>query len=92
MTTDKLGRRTILLPCQTLLVVILFTVGGLNYSGATTGNAGAGTALVSDPSSRMTMILIVSACHLLSLDILIPGYRHVAVCLLGGAPFCPFEE
>jgi hypothetical protein len=54
MTTDKLGRRTILLPCQTLLVVILFTVGGLNYSGATntgaTANAAAGTALVSHPS------------------------------------------
>jgi hypothetical protein len=52
LTTDKLGRRTILLPCQTLLVVILFVVGGLHFSGATAtdptaANAAAGTALVS---------------------------------------------
>jgi SP family general alpha glucoside:H+ symporter-like MFS transporter len=51
LTTDKLGRRTILLPCQTLLVVILFVVGGLHFSGATAtdptlANAAAGTALV----------------------------------------------
>ena len=51
LTTDKLGRRTILLPCQTLLVVILFVVGGLHFSGATEtdptlANAAAGTALV----------------------------------------------
>lgn len=47
LTTDKLGRRSILLPCQTILCVVLFVVGGLDWSGATTGNVGAGTALVS---------------------------------------------
>lgn len=47
MTTDKLGRRSILLPCQTILCVVLFIVGGLDWSGATSGNVSAGTALVS---------------------------------------------
>ena len=46
LTTDKLGRRTILLPCQTFLCFVLFTVGGLYYADASRGNAAAGTALV----------------------------------------------
>lgn len=46
VTSDKLGRRSILLPCQTFLCFVLFTVGGLHWSGATTGNVGAGTALL----------------------------------------------
>jgi len=45
--SECLGRRTNLLPCQTLFVVILSVVGGLHFSGATTTNATAGTALVS---------------------------------------------
>jgi len=48
LSTDKIGRRTTVLPCQTLLCFILFVVGGLHWSGATTGNAAAGTGLVSD--------------------------------------------
>jgi hypothetical protein len=47
LSTDKLGRRTIINTCQTLVCVILFVVGGLYWTGATTGNAAAGTALVS---------------------------------------------
>jgi hypothetical protein len=48
VTSDEFGRRTILLPLQTFLCFVLFTVGGLYWSGATTGNVAAGTALVSD--------------------------------------------
>jgi len=46
LTADKLGRRTIINTCQTLVVAILFIVGGLHWSGATGSNAAAGTALV----------------------------------------------
>jgi hypothetical protein len=103
MTTDKLGRRTILLPCQTLLVVILFTVGGLNYSGATntgaTANAAAGTALVSPPSGTTTQehhdtgaLLTQPACHLLPLDVLVPGHCHVTIRLLRRASLGSLKE
>lgn len=51
LTTDKLGRRTIVNSCETLVCVVLFTVGGLFWTGATTGNAAAGTALVRHYSS-----------------------------------------
>jgi SP family general alpha glucoside:H+ symporter-like MFS transporter len=47
LSTDKLGRRIIINSCQTLVCVILFIVGGLYWTGATHGNAAAGTALVS---------------------------------------------
>jgi hypothetical protein len=79
LSTDKLGRRTLLLPLQTLLCFILFTVGGLYWSGATTGAVAAGTALV----SLIQEASLTSARHLLFLDFLFPGYRHVAVCLFG---------
>ncbi|ORY31052.1 general substrate transporter [Naematelia encephala] len=46
LSTDKLGRRPTVLTCQVTLCVILFVVGGLQYTGATTGNAAAGTALL----------------------------------------------
>lgn len=46
LSTDKFGRRIIINTCQTLVCVILFVVGGLYWTGATTGNAAAGTALV----------------------------------------------
>ncbi|KAK5053225.1 hypothetical protein LTR84_002199 [Exophiala bonariae] len=45
-SVDKLGRRTIINTCQTATCGILFIVGGLHWSGATTGNASAGTALL----------------------------------------------
>ncbi|KAN0102857.1 MFS general substrate transporter [Hyaloscypha variabilis] len=45
LSTDKLGRRIIINSCQTLVCVILFIVGGLYWTGATHGNAAAGTAL-----------------------------------------------
>ena len=93
LTTDKLGRRTIFLPCQTLLVVILFVVGGLHFSGATTTNATAGTALVSIISEvERTIWLTCQVGHLLLVDILLPSHCDVAVRLLGGTPVCPFEE
>ncbi|KIX09569.1 uncharacterized protein Z518_00649 [Rhinocladiella mackenziei CBS 650.93] len=41
--------RTTINTCQTLICVILFVVGGLFWTGATTGNATAGTALVRPP-------------------------------------------
>ena len=46
LSTDKLGRRTIINSCQTLVCVVLFAVGGLYWTGATSGNAAAATALV----------------------------------------------
>ncbi|KAK6371393.1 hypothetical protein LTS17_009124 [Exophiala oligosperma] len=46
LTTDKFGRRTIINTCETAVCVILFVVGGLYWTGATTGNASAGTALL----------------------------------------------
>ncbi|KAK8147894.1 hypothetical protein G3M48_000772 [Beauveria asiatica] len=46
LSTDKLGRRRIINTCETFICVILFTVGGLYWTGATTGNAAAGTALL----------------------------------------------
>lgn len=45
-STDKFGRRTILNTCQTLVCLILFVVGGLYWTGASTGNVAAGTGLV----------------------------------------------
>ncbi|KAJ5825160.1 hypothetical protein N7474_002298 [Penicillium riverlandense] len=42
-TTDKFGRRAIINTCQTLVCVVLFICGGLYWTGATTGNAKAGT-------------------------------------------------
>ncbi len=45
-STDRFGRRIIINACQTLVCVILFIVGGLYWTGATTGNAASGTALV----------------------------------------------
>ncbi|KAI5458760.1 hypothetical protein BGZ63DRAFT_432233 [Mariannaea sp. PMI_226] len=45
LSTDYLGRRMIINSCQTFICVILFTVGALYWTGATTGNAAAGTAL-----------------------------------------------
>ncbi|KAL7893150.1 general substrate transporter [Trichoderma sp. SZMC 28014] len=46
LSTDKLGRRTIVNSCETLVCVVLFVVGGLFWTGATTGNAAAGTGLL----------------------------------------------
>lgn len=97
LTTDKLGRRTILLPCQTFLCFVLFTVGGLYWSGAVDGNAAAGTALVSTflfdyhiaIERRLTHI---TARNLLSLDVLLPGYCHVAIRLLCRAAICYPEK
>lgn len=90
-TSDKFGRRAILLPLQTFLCVVLFTVGGLQWSGATTGNVAAGTALVS-PSllTKYSSGAEVDgvACNLLFLDILVPGYCYVAIRLLGRTSFC----
>ncbi|KAL7919433.1 general substrate transporter [Trichoderma austrokoningii] len=48
LSTDKLGRRTIVNSCETLVCVVLFVVGGLFWTGATSGNAAAGTALLVD--------------------------------------------
>ena len=47
LSTDYLGRRMIINTCQTLVCFILFIVGGVYYAGATSGNAAAGTGLVS---------------------------------------------
>ncbi|KAH7356508.1 general substrate transporter [Rhexocercosporidium sp. MPI-PUGE-AT-0058] len=46
LSTDKIGRRVVINGCQTFVCVILFIVGGLFWTGATTGNAAAGTALL----------------------------------------------
>jgi hypothetical protein len=46
-TTDKLGRRNLVCVCQTVAVVVLFVVGGLYYTGATSGNVQGGIAIVS---------------------------------------------
>ncbi|KAJ6785288.1 hypothetical protein PWT90_01088 [Aphanocladium album] len=46
LSTDKLGRRTIINVCETFICVILFLVGGLYWAGATDGNAAAATALL----------------------------------------------
>jgi len=46
LTADKVGRRLIVNGCQTLVLAVLFTVGGLQWSGAITGNVAAGTALL----------------------------------------------
>ncbi|KAM0514528.1 hypothetical protein ACHAPE_006823 [Trichoderma viride] len=64
LSTDKLGRRTIVNCCETLVCVVLFVVGGLFWTGATTGNAAAGTGLVR----------LHSIGNLLRMDILLPNY------------------
>ncbi|KAK3175823.1 hypothetical protein K4F52_009956 [Lecanicillium sp. MT-2017a] len=46
MSTDKLGRRTIINSCETFVCTVLFIVGALHWTGATSGNAAAGTALL----------------------------------------------
>ncbi|RSH83089.1 uncharacterized protein EHS24_006746 [Apiotrichum porosum] len=46
IASDAIGRRWIINVCQTFCVLILFTVGGLWWTGATSGNAAAGTALL----------------------------------------------
>ncbi|KAH8819233.1 hypothetical protein F5884DRAFT_743652 [Xylogone sp. PMI_703] len=66
-STDKFGRRTIINTCQTFICVILFTVGGLYWTGATTGNVAAGTTLLI--SFLLTSFLVG---YLLLLDLLIP--------------------
>jgi SP family general alpha glucoside:H+ symporter-like MFS transporter len=58
LSTDKFGRRTIINTCQTLVCVILFIVGGLYWTGATTGNAAAGTGLVRPPILRHLILYI----------------------------------
>jgi len=45
-STDRFGRRDIINTCETLVCVILFVVGALYWTGATTGNSAAGTALL----------------------------------------------
>lgn len=45
-STDKLGRRTIINSCETFVCMVLFTVGGLYWTGATKGNEAGGTALL----------------------------------------------
>jgi hypothetical protein len=71
------------LPLQTFLVVILFVVGGLQWSGATTGNVAAGTALVRVlVEARRMIVLTTPACNLLLLDLLFPGHRDVSIRLL----------
>lgn len=63
LTVDRLGRRLIVNICETLVVIICFTVGALYWTGATTGNKAAGTALVSleqpTPSSILTIQLVI---------------------------------
>jgi SP family general alpha glucoside:H+ symporter-like MFS transporter len=46
LTTDKLGRHLIVNVLETFVVLICFIVGALYWTGATTGNAAAGTGLV----------------------------------------------
>lgn len=70
LSTDKFGRRTIVNSCQTLVVVILFAVGAMYWTGATTGNKKAGAALVSGetssafPSLLMTMMKLTGKQNL----------------------------
>lgn len=51
LSTDKLGRRTIITVAETFVVIVLCAVGGLYWTGATTGIESAGTALVRYPST-----------------------------------------
>lgn len=46
LTADKVGRRITICTAETACVCILFAVGGLYWSGATTGAVSAGTALL----------------------------------------------
>lgn len=46
LSVDYLGRRLIINCLMTFICVILFVVGGLYWTGATTGNASAGTGLL----------------------------------------------
>jgi hypothetical protein len=55
-STDKFGRRIIINTCQTLVCLILFIVGALYWTGATTGNAAAGTGLVHLPVLRYLVL------------------------------------
>lgn len=49
LSADRLGRRMIVNVCETCVVVICFIVGALYWTGASTGNKAAGSALVSNP-------------------------------------------
>ncbi|PON23295.1 hypothetical protein TGAM01_v207822 [Trichoderma gamsii] len=63
LTTDKLGRRTIVNSCETLVCVVLFVVGGLFWTGATTGNAAAGTALTGPITFFFNSITGIATCY-----------------------------
>ncbi|OIW26886.1 MFS general substrate transporter [Coniochaeta ligniaria NRRL 30616] len=93
LSTDKFGRRTIINTCQTLICVILFIVGGLYWTGATTGNAAAGTALVRPPYSVTSSSIPVNtsfSCYatppmLLALSVksgFVYGAFSVPICVL----------
>jgi len=61
-STDRLGRRTIINTCQTLVCIILFVVGALYWTNATKGNGKAATALlvISCFWTFMVQIIIMS--------------------------------
>jgi hypothetical protein len=81
IASDAIGRRWIINVCQTFCVLILFTVGGLWWTGATSGNAAAGTALVSlngeigdlsgifTDADQLVICCLVSHRHLLLLTV-----------------------
>jgi hypothetical protein len=89
LSTDKFGRRLIINGCQTFICVILFIVGGLYWTGATTNNAQAGTALVCFTCIKLFdfILLICSlAGYLLLLDLLVPDHRHVVLLVFCRTP------
>jgi hypothetical protein len=93
VSTDAFGRRTIINTCQTLVCVILFICGGLYWTGATTGNAAAGTGLVCFLafhhlvfySSCRDLIWLTNALvgYLLRLDFRGADHYYVVLPLLG---------
>ncbi|RQM08300.1 hypothetical protein DH86_00001503 [Scytalidium sp. 3C] len=62
-STDRFGRRIIINTCQTLVCVILFVVGGLYWTGATTGNAAAGTALTGPVTFFTNSVMGIATCR-----------------------------
>ena len=79
-STDRFGRRMIINICQTLVCVILFLVGGLYWTGATTGNAAGGTALVRFSIQRFIFLGLANIVFSSSFAASGPSWFRSSVC------------
>lgn len=74
LSVDKLGRRWFVAVGQTIAVFSCFTVGGLWYTGASSGNAAAGTALVSQGIACADLELFICCVWTFSFQFVAKSY------------------